>query len=209
MKWLFDLIAVIFKARAPAPVPAPEPVPVPVEQRSLTARDLAIATGARIDRAQEHLPHIVATMVEFGIDTPARQAAFLSQVGHESGGLHFLVEIWGPTAAQRRYEVRQDLGNNQPGDGYKFRGRGLIQLTGRDNYERAGKALGVELVSNPEQLGQSPLADRVAGWFWKSNNCNRFADSGDFEGLTRRINGGLNGYPDRLARWDQARSVIV
>lgn len=219
MKWLLDLLAAILKARTPVPVPGPEPepvpdpvpapVPAPVEQRSLTARDLAISTGARIDRAQEHLPHIIATMAEFGIDTPARQAAFLAQIGHESGGLLFLVEVWGPTPAQRRYEGRQDLGNNQTGDGFRYRGRGLIQLTGRDNYRRASAALGVDLLSQPDLLGQSPLADRVAGWFWRSNGCNRFADSGDFEGLTKRINGGLNGYPDRLARWDKARSVIV
>jgi len=205
MKWLLDFLTALFKARVPAPVPEP----APVEQRSLTARDLAVATGAFIDRAREHLPHIIAAMDEFGIDTPVRQAAFLAQIGHESLGLHFLVEVWGPTVAQRRYEVRQDLGNNQPGDGFRYRGRGLIQLTGRGNYTQASAALGVDLVSNPELLGQSPLADRVAGWFWKSNNCNQFADSGDFEGLTKRINGGLNGYPDRLARWDKAKSVIV
>ena len=100
----------------------------------MTPQQLAICTGARIDRATEHLPHIEAAMQEFGITTKARQAAFLAQVGHESGGLHWLVEIWGPTAAQRRYELRQDIGNNQPGDGYRFRGRGLIQITGCLNY---------------------------------------------------------------------------
>ena len=100
----------------------------------MTPPELALATGARIDRATENLPWIAAAMDVFGINTPARQAAFLAQVGHESGGLHWLVEIWGPSETQRRYETRQDLGNNEPGDGARFKGRGWIQLTGRNNY---------------------------------------------------------------------------
>lgn len=175
----------------------------------MTPRDLAIATGARIDRATEHLPHILAAMDEFDINTDNRRAAFLAQIGHESGGLHWLVEIWGPTAAQRRYELRQDLGNTEPGDGYRFRGRGLIQITGRSNYDKAGKALGVDLIANPELLGQSPLADRSAAWFWKAHGCNEMADIKAFERITRRINGGLNGYPERLALWDKAQSVLA
>lgn len=175
----------------------------------MTPQSLAAATGARIDRATEHLPHIEAAMQEYDISTKVRQAAFLAQIGHESGGLHWLVEIWGPTDAQRRYEVRQDIGNNQPGDGYRFRGRGLIQITGRHNYEKAGEALGVDLISNPELLGQSPLADRSAAWYWSTHGCNELADLGAFEKLTRRINGGLNGYADRLALWDKAQEVLA
>ena len=171
--------------------------------------ELARCTGARIDRATEHLPHIEATMDEFDINTPARQAAFLAQVGHESGGLHWLVEIWGPTGSQRRYELRQDLGNDTPGDGMRFLGRGLIQITGRDNYQRAGDALGVDLISNPELLGQSPLAERSAGWFWQAHGLNELADAGSFETITKRINGGLNGYPERLALWADAKEVLV
>ena len=175
----------------------------------MTPQQLAICTCARIDRATEHLPHIEAAMQEFGITTKARQAAFLAQVGHESGGLHWLVEIWGPTAAQRRYELRQDIGNNQPGDGYRFRGRGLIQITGRHNYEKCGEALGMSLIVRPELLGQSPLADRSAAWFWTTHGCNELADMGAFERLTRRINGGLNGYADRLALWGKAQEALA
>ena len=175
----------------------------------MTPQQLARATGARIDRATEHLPHLEATMREFGIDTLARQAAFLAQIGHESGGLHWLVEIWGPTAAQRRYELRQDLGNNQPGDGLRFRGRGLIQITGRDNYRQVGEALGVDLLANPELLGTSPYAERSAGWYWKSRGLNELADDGRFELITRRINGGLNGYVDRMAKWETAKAVLA
>lgn len=148
-------------------------------------------------------------MHEFAINTPARQAAFLAQIGHESGGLKWLVELWGPTAAQARYEVRQDLGNREPGDGFRFRGRGLIQLTGRNNYVRASEALKVDLVKEPELLGQPGLACRSAGWFWKEHGCNELADAGQFERLTKRINGGLNGYPERLALWAKAQEVLA
>ena len=95
----------------------------------MTPVQLAKATGARIDRATEWLPVIEAAMLEFGINTQQRQAMFLAQIGHESGGLHYTVEIWGNTAAQISYEGRKNLGNTQVGDGFKYRGRGLIQTT--------------------------------------------------------------------------------
>src|SRR3990172_4830059 len=99
----------------------------------MTPKELSLATGARIDRATEWLSAIEAAMIEFNIDTPQRKAMFMAQIGHESGGLHYTVELWGPTDAQRRYEGRIDLGNVVTGDGFKFRGRGLIQITGRAN----------------------------------------------------------------------------
>jgi putative chitinase len=175
----------------------------------MTPRELALSTGARIDRATTFLPYILDTMHEFEINTPARQAAFLAQVGHESGGLKWLVELWGPTDSQRRYEMRYDLGNNQPGDGLKFRGRGLIQLTGRANYKKASEALGVDLIAEPQLLGEPALACRSAGWFWKAHGCNEIADSGNFERLTKRINGGLNGYAERLGLWEAAKEALA
>lgn len=175
----------------------------------MTPRQLAIATGARIDRATEWLPAIEAAMKEFHIDTPARKAAFLAQIGHESGGLRWTVEIWGPTEAQRRYEGRRDLGNVQIGDGYRFRGRGLIQTTGRDNYAATGKALGADLINKPELLALPDLAARSAGWYWQSRNLNELADAGDFERITRKINGGLNGQAERIALWESARGVLT
>lgn len=175
----------------------------------MTPRELVAATGARIDRAQTFLPFLEDAMHEFEIKNSARQAAFLPQIGHESGGLHWLVEIWGPTEAQRRYETRYDLGNVAPGDGFKYRGRGLIQLTGRGNYRECGEALGVNLIDQPELLGEPALACRSAGWFWKTRGCNELADAGDFEAITRRINGGLNGYPQRLALWEKAKEVLA
>lgn len=175
----------------------------------MTPRELAEATGARFDRAQTFLPYLEDAMHEFQINTPTRQAAFLAQVGHESGGLHWLVELWGPTATQARYETRYDLGNVAPGDGFKYRGRGLIQLTGRENYRRAGEALGVDLIAQPELLGEPALACRSAGWFWQAHSCNELADAGEFEKITRRINGGLNGYAERLGLWEAAKAVLA
>lgn len=174
----------------------------------MTPQELATATGARIDRAREWLPYIAAAMEEFHIDTAQRKAMFLAQIGHESGGLHWAVELWGPTEAQKRYEGRKDLGNTQPGDGYKYRGRGLIQTTGRDNYRGTGQALGVDLLSNPEMLGQPTLASRSAGWYWHSRGLNEIADSGDFIKVTKRINGGTNGLADRQALYAAAQEVF-
>jgi putative chitinase len=182
----------------------------------VTPRELAVATGARIDRATTFLPFLEDAMHEFDINTPQRQAAFLAQVAHESGSLHFLVELWGPTPSQARYETRYDLGNIAPGDGYKYRGRGLIQLTGRGNYKCAGDALGADLISQPERLGEPALACRSAAWFWKTHGCNEIADEGDFEGVSKVINRGnrrsqypANGYAERLGFWEKAKEVLA
>lgn len=175
----------------------------------MTPQTLSHSTGARIDRAAEWLPHIEAAMAEYEINTAARQSAFLAQIGHESGGLHWVSEIWGPTGQQTRYEHRADLGNNQPGDGYRFRGRGLLQTTGRANYETTGKALGVDLLSNPELLETPALAARSAAWYWHSRGLNKLADIGDFVCITHRINGGLTGYQERLALFGAAKEALA
>lgn len=175
----------------------------------MTPQDLVACTGARIDRATEWLPHILAAMDGFKINTPARQAAFLAQIGHESGGLHWVSEIWGPTPAQARYEGRVDLGNTEPGDGYKFKGRGLIQITGRANYQSAGDALGVDLIAQPELLADFELAARSAAWFWWAHELNEVADIGDFINITKKINGGTNGLADRQALWEAAKKVLT
>lgn len=175
----------------------------------MTPKQLALATGARLDRATEWLPFITAAMSEFEINTTARKSMFLAQIGHESGSLRYSVELWGPTPAQRRYEGRKDLGNVQTGDGSRFRGRGLIQTTGRANYEATSKALGVDVVSQPELLGLPELAARSAAWWWKAHGLNEIADTGDNLKATKRINGGTNGLDDRMARFDAARQVFA
>ena len=176
---------------------------------TLTLDQLSTATGSHQREAEMFLPVIDAAMDEFEINTPARQAAFLAQIGHESGGLHWLREIWGPTTAQERYEGRQDLGNTEPGDGYKYRGRGLVQITGRANYAEAGEALGVDFVNAPELLENPDQAARSAAWFWKRHGLNELADADDFYTITRRINGGTNGYDERVALWDAAKGVLA
>lgn len=174
----------------------------------MTPAQLAQATGARIDRAAEWLHVIEAAMLEFGIDTRLRQAMFLAQIGHESGGMHYTTEIWGPTAAQSRYEGRANLGNTQEGDGFRFRGRGLIQTTGRYNYEKTAAALGIDCVNNPDLLSEVVNAARSAAWWWQSHNLNRFADAGDIIGCTKVINGGTNGMEHRSALYQSALRAV-
>lgn len=100
-------------------------------------------------------------------------------------------------------------GNSASGDGWKYRGRGLKQVTFKSNYDACGKALSLDLVNDPDLLLQDQNAARSAGWFWKANNCNSFADKDDIVGLTKRINGGTNGLDDRKARYAIAKRVLV
>ena len=170
------------------------------------------AIGASPPNALRWLAPIQSTCDTYGINTPERMAAFLAQIGHESGGLRHTSELWGPTAAQQRYEGREDLGNVRRGDGLRYRGHGLIQITGRANHaavrdrlrERLGDSV-PDFEASPELLAQAPWAALSAGDYWDSRNLNALADAGDFEGITRKINGGLNGYGDRKQRWGAVR----
>ena len=98
------------------------------------------------------VPVLNTAMTRYQIVGVRRVAAFIAQIGHESGQLRYVKEVWGPTVAQARYEGRADLGNTTPGDGFRFRGRGLIQITGRANYAACGEALGLDLIALPELL---------------------------------------------------------
>lgn len=174
----------------------------------LAAEQLAAALSCPLSRAQRWIVPINSAMHEYGIDTPARIAAFLAQIGHESGHLRYVREIWGPTPAQAHYEGRADLGNLCYGDGHRYLGRGLIQVTGRANYKACGNALGLDLEAHPEMLEQPDIAARSAGWYWQSRGCNELADAGRFELITRRINGGLNGHADRLSLWESSKNSM-
>lgn len=156
------------------------------------------------NRATIYAEPLTIAMERFGIDTPKRQAAFLAQLAHESGQLRYVREL----ASGAAYEGRKDLGNVQAGDGIKFKGRGLIQITGRSNYVKCGFALELDLEANPELLEQPPHACDSAAWFWYDKNLNRYADSDDFVGLTKRINGGTNGLEDRQYFWKLAKQAL-
>ena len=161
------------------------------------------------------LPFVREALAEFQIESPARIAAFLAQLAHESGQLRFMEEIWGPTPAQRRYEpvstLATKLGNTAAGDGKRYKGRGPIQITGRANYRRYGGLLGVDLEAQPELASRAELAFRIAGLFWSKNGLNELADdatAASFKKITRRINGGLNGLADRERFYATACTVL-
>lgn len=153
-------------------------------------------------------------MSRHNINTPKRMAAFLAQVGHESGQLRYVREL-GNDQYLSKYDtgsLAARLGNTPEadGDGQKYRGRGLIQVTGRDNYRRCSLGLfGDErLLALPELLEQPQWAAESAAWFWEQNGLNELADRDQFNSITRRINGGLNGLEDRLQLWTRARAVL-
>jgi putative chitinase len=154
--------------------------------------------GLSIGLAEKYTPFLRKAMIEQKIDTPRRAAMFLAQVGHESLSLRFFEEIWGPTDAQLTYQGR--MGNVQPGDGKRYKGRGPIQLTGRNNYRKFGGLLGLPLESRPELAAQPNVAFRTAAIFWQQIGANALADAGNVREITRRINGGFNGLQDRESR---------
>ncbi|MBP8293959.1 MAG: glycoside hydrolase family 19 protein [Caldilineaceae bacterium] len=185
----------------------------------ITPALLAQATGCSPVRAELFAGHLVEACGAYAISaTPERLAAFLAQIGHESASLRYVAEVWGPTPSQKRYEGRKDLGNIEPGDGSRYRGRGLIQTTGRANYaavrDRLRRRLGPEVPdfeAEPDLLEHIRWAVWSAADYWDWRGLNTLAASGaaaDFERITRRINGGLNGQPDRLARWKRAREAL-
>ena len=163
-----------------------------------------IMPGLSAERAEALAPHLNRAMKDAGIDTPQRAAMFLAQLGHESGGLRHFEEL----ASGRAYEGRRDLGNLQPGDGVRFKGRGPIQLTGRANYAAASKALGIDLVNNPELAARPDVGFKVAAWYWSSRGLNQLADQGRFDAITQRINGGQNGAADRHAYLARANAAL-
>jgi putative chitinase len=159
------------------------------------------AKAATIER---FVPLLNSVFDEFSINTPQRIRMFLAQIGHESSQLRYVQEL----ASGESYEGRSDLGNTEPGDGVRYKGRGLIQITGKHNYELVGQALGLPLLENPDLLEEDLSAVRSAGWFWKNKNLNSLADQGLFELITKRINGGMNGYADRYKLYQKALEII-
>ncbi|EBM0613024.1 TPA: glycoside hydrolase family 19 protein [Salmonella enterica] len=195
------------------------------------------AAGTSAELAARWYPHITAAMSEFGITAPLDQAMFLAQIGHESGGFTRIVEnlnysadglkatfgkyfpgdtaqLYGRTAdhpanqkAIANIVYAHRMGNIEENDGWNYRGRGLIQITGHDNYRDCGAGLGADLILSPQLLEQDEYAARSAAWFFASKGS--LKRSGDIKAVTKIINGGTNGLDDRKARYEKAKSVLV
>lgn len=152
-----------------------------------------------------------------GLLEPHRLAHYLAQLAHESGGFRYDKEVWGPTPAQLRYDTRTDLGNTpaKDGDGEKYKGRGPIQITGRTNVEAfrdwcRGQGLSPpDFVAYPDLINTDPWEGLGPIWYWSTRGLNRYADENNIEQITKRINGGLNGYTDRVRYYVRAALVLL
>ena len=176
---------------------------------------------------------LVDTFVKYGISTTQRQAAFLGQCMHESNNFRTLEEDldYSASALMRvwpsrfpDYDVAEKyahnpekiankvyagkLGNTEEGDGFKYRGRGVIQLTGKEAYLYCGSNLGIDTISHPEILLEPKWACMSAGWFWNKKGLNTLADASDYKEMTHRINGGMNGYDERVAKITLAKKAL-
>lgn len=171
---------------------------------NLTLTDLLFlspTTGESV--AQKFLEPLNAALP----NNPVTAAMFVAQVLHESAGFVYQEEI----ASGAAYEGRKDLGNTQPGDGRRFKGRGLIQITGRDNYLAYGEFAGVDFISNPKLMASLPYCVSSAKWFWDSKGCEALAQPGTeeaFRAVTKRINGGYTGYSGRKQYWLKAKKLF-
>lgn len=194
------------------PIGAPG-VPTPAGPEDAALLSYAMGDSLPIERYRELLPAVRDGLARSGCDNPRRVAEWLAQIGHESGGLQWMEELADGSA----YEGRADLGNTQPGDGPRFKGRGPIQITGRYNYEQVSAwAYGLGLVPSstyfvefPHELAGDRYGMLGAVWYWTvaRPQINGMADAEDHEGVCRAINGGLNGYDDRVARYHRSMEV--
>lgn len=181
---------------------------------SITAPQLLQILPNAGKQAGVFVPGINATMGKYAIITRLRMAAFIAQIGHESGQLRYVRELGGDTylAKYDTGRLAQRLGNTPEadGDGQKYRGRGLIQVTGRANYQACSEALfgDSRLLNTPELLEQPVYAAMSAGWYWQRAGLNSLADKGDFLAITKKINGGTNGLADREELYERALKVL-
>lgn len=181
---------------------------------SITAQQLLLILPNAGKQAGVFASALSLAMDRYQINTRLRMAAFIAQVGHESGQFRYVRELGGDQYLSK-YDtgtIAKRLGNTPEadGDGQKYRGRGLIQITGRDNYLACSKALFSDdrLLRTPELLEQAEWACKSAAWFWNSRNLNALADAGDFEAITKRINGGMNGLAERVEFYNRALKVL-
>ncbi|WP_122491414.1 glycoside hydrolase family 19 protein [Pseudomonas viridiflava] len=179
---------------------------------SITTQQLLQILPNASSRAGVFVPALNAAMGRYGVVTKLRIAAFIAQIGHESGQLRYVRELGGDKYLSKydTGKLAERLGNTPEadGDGQLYCGRGLIQITGRANYAECGEALGLCLISHPELLEQPQHAAMSAAWYWSSRGLNSLADKADFLAITKRINGGTNGLADRQALYDRALKVL-
>lgn len=172
-----------------------------------------VAHKVKADKVRPHakdlLPGIKEVMKEYEINTPLRMAHFLAQTAHESGSYMRLTEM-GKDSYFDKYEFAKRLGNTEKGDGLRFKGRGLIQLTGRNNYTKFGAAMGEDFItgSNNEKLVQHPWCSKAAGWYWNSRKINGYADTDNVTTVTKKVNGGDRGLADRVTLTARAKKIL-
>lgn len=160
-------------------------------------------------RAAEYIHELNTAMLDWEINNPLREAAFLAQIAHESGELLYTEEIY----SGAKYDIGRlaiKLGNtpHDDDDGEKYKGRGLIQITGRENYAACAKALEIDCVENPEYLEDPRYACQSAAWYWQTRGLNELADKKFFKEITKKINGGYNGYKERCKYYERALDVL-
>lgn len=165
-------------------------------------------SGSKADRQAEIIdgvgPVIQAELTNFEMTTRLRIAHFLAQICHESAGLRTTEEF----ADGRAYEGRADLGNTTPGDGPRFKGRGLLQLTGRSNYQIYGDVLGIDLIEDPQQAADPATSLKIACLYWKKHDINPLCDADNLQAVTRKVNGGLNGLDSRADFLAKAKAAL-
>jgi len=167
----------------------------------MITKELIIGVMPNAQNLDIILPFLIDSCTKYEINTPKRENCFLAQIAVESGEFRYLKEI----ASGAAYEGRADLGNVDPGDGVKYKGRGLIQITGKANYQLISNDFGVDFINSPELLETPQYATQSACWFWNSKSLNRLADIDDFVHITKRINGGTNGLIAREDYWQKAK----
>lgn len=177
--------------------------PGPVTYAALLGK----VTGRTI--SQDIAASFATHVPDFQVDASAdRLSAFIGQCAHESGCFRNTREIWGPTVLQRGYDSRADLGNFHPGEGFKYRGAGWIEVTGKYWFDKVGHALGIDLVGNPSQAGDPAIATQISLAWWSLNGMNTRADTGDAKIVTRKINPGLLGLDERVAFTNIAKGIL-
>ena len=178
-------------------------------QKGLNANSFsAIMANGNKSKLLTYFPLFQTKLPQYQISSPLRIAHFLAQVGHESLSLTYTEEL----ASGEAYEGRKDLGNTEKGDGKRFKGRGFLQLTGRNNYEAYSKDAGLNLMQSGDETLISTVPENaldVSLWFWKRQNLNKRADTDDLRGITKRVNGGYNGLEDREKYLGRAKFFLI